>query len=524
MSGRPPRVVVVGAGMGGLAATFALAARGVPVTLVERHATPGGRMRQVHVAGRAFDAGPTVFTMRWVFEALFARAGLSLHEHLPLQRADILARHAWVGSEPLDLYPETERSAAAIEAFASARDANNYRVFAAKSEAMFHTLDATFMRAQRPNPLSLGLRAGPGGMPGLLRTEPFSTLWASLARTFEDPRLRQLFARYATYCGSSPFKAPATLMLIAHVERAGVWLVDGGMHALARTLDERVRALGADCRYGTGVARIETAGNRVSRVILDDGESLSADAVVFNGDTAALTTGLLGDTLARATRPRSEASLSALTRCQVARPSGVELAHHTVFFGDDYPDEFDAIFRRRGTTTDPTVYVCAQDRSGGTANHAARDAASGAASGDAGRDAAGHGPERLFALVNAPARPHADHEIEALATRLDETLTRHGLVIDDERGREITAPDDFARLFPATDGALYGRPTHGWAGSFARPGSRSRVRGLYLAGGSVHPGAGVPMATLSGQLAADALAADAGLDRGPSAREISGTR
>lgn len=509
----PPRTVVVGAGMGGLAAAFSLAARGLPVTLVERHATPGGRMRHVTVAGRAFDAGPTVFTMRWVFETLFARAGLALEEHLPLRRAELLARHSWVGSEPLDLFSDVERSAAAIAALSGPKDADAYRRFAAKSEAMFDTLDATFMRAPRPNPMTLGLRAGASGLPGLLRTEPFSTLWGSLSRSFDDPRLRQLFARYATYCGSSPFRAPATLMLIAHVERAGVWLVEGGMQTLARTLAERVAALGVDCRYGSGVAEIETTGasggdvrrrlrgtgdgrERVSGVVLENGERIAADAVVFNGDTAALTAGLLGEPLTRATRPRTEPSLSAVTRCQVARPSGFELAHHTVFFGADYPDEFDAIFRRRETTADPTVYVCAQDRSGGTDAATARDE-----------------PERLFALANAPARPHTSEEIAAAAARIDDVLARHGLVTADERGREITSPDDFARLFPATDGALYGRPTHGWAGSFSRPGSRSGVRGLYLAGGSVHPGAGVPMTTLSGQLAADALLADHGLER-----------
>jgi len=511
-----PRTIVIGAGMGGLAAAFALAARGLPVTLVERHATPGGRMRHVTVAGRAFDAGPTVFTMRWVFEDLFARAGLALDEHLPLHRAELLARHSWVGSEPLDLFSDVERSAAAIETLSGAKDADAYRRFAAKSEAMFDTLDTTFMRAPRPDPLTLGLRAGVGGLPGLLRTEPFSTLWASLARTFDDPRLRQLFARYATYCGSSPFRAPATLMLIAHVERAGVWLVEGGMQTLARTLAERSAALGVDCRHGTGVARIETANDRVSGVVLEDGERLPADAVVFNGDTAALTTGLLGEAVTRATRPRTDPSLSAVTRCQVARPSGFELAHHTVFFGGDYPDEFDAIFRRRESTDDPTVYVCAQDRTGDVAaGSAASDwsdtrAAPDAAPGTAPRaiPSAAPGSERLFALVNAPARAHTSKEVAAAEARMDDALARHGLVTDEEAGRAITAPDDFAALFPATDGALYGRPTHGWAGSFNRPGSRARVRGLYLAGGSVHPGAGVPMAALSGQLAADALVAD----------------
>ncbi len=482
-------VVVIGAGIGGLSAALALKARGLPVVLLERHSTAGGKMRQLHVAGRAIDAGPTVFTMRWVFEALFERAGLRLDEQLNLHEASVLARHSWLDGSSLDLFTDISQSMDAIASFATPKEADNYRDFARRTESIFNTLDESFMRAQRPNPIGLSLSGGLKGMIDMANTQPFVSLWNHLSKNFDDPRLQQLFARYATYCGSSPFKAPATLMLIAHVERAGVSLIEGGMQALAQTLANTLDTLGVESRYDCGVSRIESSSKGVSGVVLDSGEHIATHAVIFNGDTQALATGLLGERVKQATSIRKEASLSAVTQCQVARTSGFELAHHTVFFGDDYHDEFASVFTHQTLTKKPTVYVCAQDR-GGHDQHVP--------------DTLDH--ERLLSLVNAPATNMSEAEKNEAVLRLQQTLAAHGLNISDEQGDTITTgPSEFANLFPATDGALYGRPTHGWMGSFNRPGSASRTQGLYLCGGSVHPGAGVPMASLSGQLAADKL-------------------
>jgi len=489
-------VIVIGSGMGGLAAAISLAARKIPVILLERRPRPGGKMRQLYVAGQGIDSGPTVFTMRWVFENLFARAGLVLEDHLGLDRADLLARHSWQDSDSLDLFAPLDQSMQAISEFASDKDADNYRRFAHKTEAVFKTLDKSFMRAQRPNPIALGLQGGLRGMLDMVNTQPFVSLWNSLSRDFDDPRLRQLFARYATYCGSSPFKAPATLMLIAHVEKAGVWMVEGGMQSLATTLSNTFTAIGGEIRFGNGVSRIEIQDREVTGVHLDDGSFLPAQAIVFNGDTQALAKGMLGVNATRAASARPEPSLSAVTRCQYAITSGYELAHHTVFFGNDYADEFDCVFEHGKLTDNPTVYVCAQDRSGSADTTVADDQ-----------------HERLFSLVNAPARPMSESERLDAVEKMQNTLNSQGLEILDEQGKTIiTDPGQFGRLFPASDGALYGRPTHGWMGSFKRPGSKSRVKGLYLCGGSVHPGAGVPMATLSGQLAADRLCQDWQID------------
>ena len=485
-------VVVIGAGIGGLTAAIALATKKIPVVLLERHAYPGGKMRQLYVAGQGIDAGPTVFTMRWVFENLFANAGLEFSEHLRMDKADLLARHSWQGSDSLDLFTELDQSMQAISEFAGNSEADNYLRFAKKTRQVFNTLDHSFMRAQRPNPIALSLQGGLSGIVDMAKTQPFVTLWNALSKDFSDPRLRQLFARYATYCGSSPFKAPATLMLIAHVEKAGVWMVQGGMHTLARTLANTLELLGGEIRYGTGVAKLNIDDKQITSVQLENGESLLTNAVIFNGDTQALATGLLGEPATESCTSRPEASLSAVTHCQYAVTRGYSLAHHTVFFGNDYHDEFEGIFERSEITDNPTVYVCAQDRSG-----------------SADTSIADEQHERLFSLVNAPARAMSDVERAEAIERMKHTLSSQGLQIDDEQGQSIvTGPSQFGRLFPASDGALYGRPTHGWMGSFKRPGSRSAVRGLYLCGGSVHPGAGVPMASLSGQLAADSLCAD----------------
>ena len=493
------RVVVVGAGVGGLSAAADLARAGFDVTVVERADEPGGKMRQLPVAGEGVDAGPTVFTMPWVFEQLFADAGARLGERVSLHPADTLARHAWIGGGALDLHASVEASCRAIEQFASSADADGYREFCARSADIYRTLERSFIAAQRPNPVSLASRVGFSNIAALWRTAPFLSLWRALDSHFEDGRLRQLFARYATYVGSSPMQAPATLMLIAHVEQEGVWLVGGGMRALALALKQLGKEQGATYRFGTGVREIQLSGGRVSGVVLDDGEPLPADRVVFNGDVSALGSGLLGDAVRRAAPPvsRPQRGLSAVTWCLRGRPSGFPLHYHNVFFDRDYEAEFETIFSGRTVVRRPTVYLCAQDR------------------------ITGHGPggpERMLMLVNAPAdgdrRHWREDELSALRDHALSVLSECGAGIAFSDGDcRVTSPTDFAALFPGSGGSLYGRAAHGMMASFARPGATSAVPGLYLAGGSVHPGPGVPMSALSGRLAAEAIVAAAARGR-----------
>ncbi|MFO1126009.1 MAG: phytoene desaturase family protein [Methylocystis sp.] len=489
------RVIVVGAGIGGLVSALLLTGD-AEVTVLERVHAPGGKLRQVEAGGVMLDAGPTVMTMRWVFDQIFDEVGANFSDCVKLDRLETLARHAWSDRERLDLFADAARSFDAIYAFTGKKtEAEGFTRFCARARGIYDTLRDSFILAQRPSPIDLVRHAGVSGLANLTRISPFASMWDELGKYFRDPRLHQLFGRYATYCGSSPFLAPATLMLVAHVEMEGVWRIDGGMHRLALALADLARVRGARIRYGEGVKRIRVEGGRAIGVETDHGEIINADAVVMNGDVAALRAGHLGAPAMAALNdaPRAQPSLSAATFAMRAQTRGFPLVHHNVFFSRDYRAEFDDIFRDRRLPRAPTIYVCAQDRADDDSNA---------------------GEERLFALVNAPAAADGAGDIsnEELS-QCEETTFRFlagcGLEIDaPPQAITRTTPRDFAKLFPATGGAIYGQASHGWMASFTRPGSRTRLPGLYLAGGSAHPGPGVPMAAISGRLAARSLMAD----------------
>ena len=487
--------IVIGAGAGGLSASIDLARAGFQVTLLERGNAPGGKMHTRAVDDREVDGGPTVLTMRSIFEQLFADAGACLNDRLTLLESPIIARHAWSHGGVLDLYPDAQRSRQSIEDFAGTDNAAGFERFYSQSARIHQTLSETFMTASKPDPVTLVGRVLRQHHPSsLMAARPAPNLWRALGGFFSDERLRQLFARYATYVGSSPLSTPATLMLIAHVELEGVWLVDGGMHRLAAAMADLGRELGIDLHLNTHVSEVLVKGGKACGVRLEDGTSLPADVVVFNGDTNALATGQLGDEAMRAVKPRSveQRGLSALTWCIKGSSSGFGLDHHNVFFESDYPSEFNTLFEKRNVPSKPTVYLCAQDR---------------------GPNGSLNGSERLLMLVNAPAdgdrQGWSEDDVARTRDNALAVLERCGLNLGFRDSDCVsTTPNDWHGRFPGSGGSLYGGASHGIWSSFTRPGARSRLKGLYLSGGSVHPGPGVPMATLSGRLAASAVVRD----------------
>jgi 1-hydroxycarotenoid 3,4-desaturase len=497
-------VVVIGAGFGGLTAAVELALRGERVVLIEREARPGGKARTVEVAGRGIDVGPTVLTMRWVFDELFAKAGRRLDRAVRLDTADVVARHGFAGSPLLDLYADVDRSAAAIEAFAGAKDADGYRRFAAYSQRIAETVREPFLCAERPSIAGLIAKAGKIGLGALSRIDAHRSMWKALGAHFEDPRLVALFGRYATYVGSSPFEAAATFNLIAHVERESVCTVEGGMSHLASKLADLATELGVEIRYDQRVREIVVQGGRATGVLVEDAasgarEHVGASAVIANADVSSIASGAFGEAVRASVKPasREKRSLSALTWAIVGKASGVPLVHHNVFFSRDYPAEFEAMFGRGKLAAEPTVYLCAQDRPGRDAPAPERD----------------DGNERFFVIVNAPAvadgAPLTNEEVERCERSMLSVLARAGLTLS-PRATVVTTPTRFEHLAPGTGGAIYGEAAHGAFAPLSRPSSRTKLAGLYLAGGSVHPGPGVPMASLSGSLCAKAVLEDLG--------------
>jgi phytoene desaturase len=491
-------VVVVGAGIGGLSAAVRLATAGATVTLLEQNAAVGGKMGEARLAGAGgefrFDTGPSVITMRHVFEDLFAAAGRRLDDYLTLLPVEPLTRYFYEDGTVLDATRDWPRMADQIAAIES-RDVEGYAAYLAYA-AMLHRLTGPlFIYGPRPGPTSF-FRLSPLDA---LRLEPWLRMDAAIRRRVRSPHLRQLFGRFATYIGSSPYLAPATLGVISHVELTqGVWYPRGGIYSIAAALEGLARELGVEVRTGCRVQEIAIAKGRATGVRLEDGEVVAADAVLANVDIATLYSRLIpaGTVPDAQVQRHTEAKLSCSGFILLLGVCGEHprLAHHNIFFSHDYPAEFAAIFDDNVPPREPTLYVAITAKS---------DA------GDAPR-----GCENWFVMANAPAASPtfdwANHTREYRDLVLDR-LARLGL---DVRGRIIAeqaiTPLDLEARTGGWRGALYGQLFDSPWVAFRRPTSRAGgVRGLYLTGGTTHPGGGVPMVMLSGKLAADAIINDA---------------
>ncbi|MEM7470419.1 MAG: 1-hydroxycarotenoid 3,4-desaturase CrtD [Pseudomonadota bacterium] len=482
-----PHVGIIGAGIGGLAAAARLSHAGLRVTVLERHSGPGGKMRVIDSVAGPVDAGPTVLTMKPVFDALFADLGERIEDHLTLTPETVLARHFWSDGAQLDLMADRAESTANIRDVFGKKAAAQFERFAKRAAALFDAFDTPMMQAARPSQLELTRRVL--RQPSLIAAmAPHRSLATALNAQFSEPKLAQLFGRYATYVGGRPEASPAILSLIADAEARGVWCVKGGMHQLARALERLAKARGASFHFGQDVTKIKQASDGGFDVTSGSGSD-RFDRILFNGDPRALRKGLSPQAVTDTqTEPRS---LSAYVHSFAATPSDVPLAGHNVFFGETPEGEFGPL-AKGAMPHDPTLYICAQDRF------------------------AGHrptGPERFEIIMNGP--PAADgarateEEKSTCQTLILARLARFGLRFGPTPQLEtLTTPAEFGQLFPATNGSLYGRSPHGLMAAFKRPTALTAIPGLYLVGGGAHPGAGVPMATISAKHAAEAILND----------------
>lgn len=500
---RSTSVVIIGGGIGGIVPALLLAAKGCRVKLFERHHHVGGKIRSFPIGDRTLDVGPTVLTMRWVFDTIFEDINQQLEDHLTLIPAPCVARHFWEDGSTLDLYTDTERTAAAIDQFAGPKEADGYRRFSAYTATLYENAHRIFIISPSPRISDMARASRIYGLRGFLKIDTMRKMFRAIQSFFGDHRLIQLFARYATYYGSSPFSAPATLNLISFVEQQGVFLPRGGMSDIPSTLARLAEERGAEIRCNTEISKIVVRDNRVTGVQTTGEDFVAADKIIFNGDVAALATGGL---LPKRLSPlRSHVvghfrnrSLSAMTWASVTKTKGCSLAPHNVFFSQTpYRHEFRDIFKYRQLPDNPTVYIRAQDRD----STATRDQLS---------------AERLFGIINAPAvgdsLRFSERQIESCLNTVLGLLYRAGLKTAlHPNDLAVTTPDNFHELFPYSGGALYGNATHSMWAPLRRLGARTPIAGLYCAGGTVHPGAGVPMSAISGRQAATAVLMDSDL-------------
>ena len=478
-------------------AAIRLARAGARVLLLEQGPAVGGKMGEVHADGFRWDTGPSVVTMRHVLEATYAAAGTRLADELELVPVDPLTSYRWDDGTWLDLRADEEATLAAIRAI-EPRDVDGWRRYLARVAELHRIAGELFMYGDPPTPRTF-LRIGPRDARTLA---PWRTMASVIDEHLRSPYLRQVAARFATYVGASPYRAPAALNVIAHVELAGgVWYPRGGIHAIARSLGGLAAGLGVEVRTGTRVERILVDGGRATGVVLAGGATERADGVVANVDATLVARDLLPPgTVPRrrlARMLRAEPSLSGFILLLGTRAGAEPLGHHTICFSSDYRAEFRALFGDARMADEPTVYL---------AMTAATDP-----------DHAPTGHENPFVLVNAPAivpgRPWDATAIARERERVLDRLARFGL---DPRDRIVTeraiTPADLAERTGAWRGALYGRSSNAHLAAVERaPNAAREVGRLWLAGGSAHPGGGVPMVMLSGGRAATLAAAELGL-------------
>jgi phytoene desaturase len=487
-------IIILGAGIGGLSAAIHLAVKGYNVTILEQNPAVGGKMSEIRENGFRWDTGPSVITMRGVFDNLFNAAGRRLEDYLTLLPVEPLTRYFWPDGTRLDLSRDLPATAAQIAALSAAhepRDLEGYLDFLAEAARLHRITSPVFTYGPPPSLESLkhvSLRDA-------LNVDVFHTLQHSIERRVQSPHLRQLLGRFATYVGASPYLAPATLGVIAHVELTeGVWYPQGGTYQIARAYEQLARELGVEIRLDTRIREICAHGDIVSAVILENGEILPAQTIISNLDVTS-TYGLIQSE--RATR-----RLSALMKREVSCSGmvlllGVEgiypdLAHHNIFFSSNYRREFHQIFSERILPDDPTLYLCITSKT--DASHAPA------------------GCENWYVMANAPALTDETSEVfktSEVSEMFLDRLAGFGLDVRNKiRSQRLLTPLDIQQKTGAYRGALYGISFNDRFAPFKRPHNRSEFKGLYFAGGTTHPGGGVPMVTLSGKLVAEMIESD----------------
>jgi phytoene desaturase len=491
---------VIGAGIGGMATAARLAKSGYEVEIYEASSHVGGKCRTEWIGDYAFDTGPSLLTLPAVFRDLFIRTGSRFETAVGLQPVDPAFSYHFADGTRFN-FPNLSLTdiCNSIEAALGKEAADDWHRLMQRAESMWDVSRGPFIESELPTPLSLMRRKG--FIKDLLKIAPWKTLRRYTSEVTNNPYLQKIVDRYATYSGSDPRKAPAVLLTIAFVESTfGAWHLKGGLGTLSTALEKRCQDLGVKIHLNSPVQQILVSDEKVSGVLLADGQSHGSDIVVANADAEVVYNKLLPPNVSAVKSERKKlqkadkslGGFSLLLGLDNSKLNGTKpsLQHHNVFFPENYDDEFEEIFHKRIPVSDPTIYICAPN--------------------DPLMTKYPH-QESWFVLVNAPRHEPTvgwdwQKNPEEYAKKIVAKLDALGLKVSERVDvMEFRTPYDLQESVGAPGGSIYGTSSNGARAAFLRAKNRSPLEGLYCVGGSAHPGGGLPLVGMSAELVAEAI-------------------
>lgn len=510
-------ISIIGSGLGGISAAIRLACKGYNVTVYEKNPAPGGKAGEINQSGFRFDTGPSLLTMPFVIEELFASAGEKMSEHLTLNKLDNLCRYFYPGGTVLNAYSDPEKFGDEINRLTS-DSKETLHGYLDYCRTIYELTSDIFLFKDLYSLETYSNLKALKALFKLHKIDPFRTMDTANRSFFKDERIIQLFNRYATYNGSNPYKCPATLNIIPHVEyNIGGYYISGGMHRLSEELFALAKRCGVIFRFSSNVEKIITVGKIVKGIELEGGGIINSDAVVSNADVYSVYAKLLDDNYTKAAKKYNnlEPSSSALVFYWGVDITSGKLDTHNILFSSVYKKEFTELFDKKIYPEDPTAYIYISSKFS--------------------KNDAPPGKENWFVMINAPNTQLSPSERERLSppvppvvglpqvftitnnniqqikeSILNKIKTLTGYDIKDKIVCEnIMTPEDIESQTGSIGGSIYGISSNNRKAAFLRQPNRSKhYKGLYFCGGSSHPGGGIPLVILSGKLAAESILND----------------
>ena len=495
------KVLVIGAGIGGMSAAARLAKAGHQVEIFEAANFTGGKCRTEWIGRYAFDTGPSLLTLPAVYRDFFLKTGAVMEEVLTQIPVNPSFDYRFAdGSSVQFANLSRYQTLQAITAAFGADAATQWDAIMKRAESMWDVSREPFIESELTSILALFKRVTL--IRDLLVISPLKSLRQLATEKLTDQRLRYIVDRYATYSGSDPRKAPAVLLSIAFVEEAfGAWHLAGGIGQLALAIEARCIKLGVTINLNSKVTSIDTQGGRAVGITLANGQTLLADYVVSNSDATLTYQYLLKSSEKAAKKERrnlakTQSSLAGFSLLLGLRPSlrDEKLNHHTILFPNNYDAEFEAIFTKQEPVVEPTIYICAP-----ADPLMVKDP----------------GHESWFVLVNAPRHdptgqsgfdwsdPNFKHNY---ANSIIDQIEARGIAIRERlEVLEVRTPLDLQESVMAPGGSIYGTASNSAAAAFLRTKNRSPIKNLFCVGGSTHPGGGLPLVGISAEIVANAI-------------------